>query len=57
MVSTIYGFLKPVSLGDSISVRLTVKQKSPARKPAYGEVRGDVEVFNQTGNLSLAAIV
>jgi len=40
-------FLKPVSPNDSIRVRLTVKQKSPARKPEYGEVRWDVEVFNQ----------
>jgi oxepin-CoA hydrolase/3-oxo-5,6-dehydrosuberyl-CoA semialdehyde dehydrogenase len=40
-------FLKPVSPGDAIRVRLTVKQKSPARKPEYGEVRWDVEVFNQ----------
>jgi oxepin-CoA hydrolase/3-oxo-5,6-dehydrosuberyl-CoA semialdehyde dehydrogenase len=40
-------FLKPVSPGDTIRVRLTVKQKSPARKPEYGEVRWDVEVFNQ----------
>jgi oxepin-CoA hydrolase/3-oxo-5,6-dehydrosuberyl-CoA semialdehyde dehydrogenase len=40
-------FLKPVSPGDVIRVRLTVKQKSPARKPEYGEVRWDVEVFNQ----------
>ena len=36
-------FLKPVSPGDAISVRLTVKQKTP-RKPEYGEVRWDVEV-------------
>jgi len=40
-------FLKPVSPDDVIRVRLTVKQKSPARKPEYGEVRWDVEVFNQ----------
>jgi oxepin-CoA hydrolase/3-oxo-5,6-dehydrosuberyl-CoA semialdehyde dehydrogenase len=40
-------FLKPVSPGDSIRVRLTVKHKGPARKPEYGEVRWDVEVFNQ----------
>jgi oxepin-CoA hydrolase/3-oxo-5,6-dehydrosuberyl-CoA semialdehyde dehydrogenase len=40
-------FLKPVSPDDSIRVKLTVKQKSPARKPDYGEVRWDVEVFNQ----------
>jgi len=41
-------FFKPVSPGDSISVRLTVKQKSP-RKPEYGEVRWDVEITNQHG--------
>ncbi|RJF89354.1 phenylacetic acid degradation bifunctional protein PaaZ [Oleomonas cavernae] len=39
-------FLKPVSPGDSISVRLTVKQKAP-RNAQYGEVRWDVEVTNQ----------
>ena len=42
-------FLKPVSPGDAISVRLTVKQKTAARKPEYGEVRWDVEVRNQLG--------
>lgn len=43
-------FLKPVSPGDAISVRLTVKQKTAARKPEYGEVRWDVEVVNQHGD-------
>ncbi|MCQ4160026.1 phenylacetic acid degradation bifunctional protein PaaZ [Roseomonas sp. GC11] len=42
-------FLKPVSPGDSIAVRLTVQSKSPARQPHYGEVRWDAEVFNQHG--------
>ena len=42
-------FLKPVSPGDSLRVRLTVKQKQAARKPEYGEVRWYVEVFNQNG--------
>ncbi len=42
-------FLKPVSPGDAIHVRLTVKQKQEARKPEYGEVRWDVEVINQNG--------
>ncbi|MFD2235977.1 phenylacetic acid degradation bifunctional protein PaaZ [Aureimonas populi] len=40
-------FLKPVSPGDDIRVRLTVKNKRPAREPDYGEVRWDVEIFNQ----------
>ncbi len=42
-------FLKPVSPGETIRVRLTVKQKQAARKPEYGEVRWDVEIFNQDG--------
>jgi len=41
-------FFKPVVPGDTIEVRLTVKQKSP-RKPEYGEVRWDVEITNQNG--------
>ncbi|ABD08331.1 Phenylacetic acid degradation protein paaN [Rhodopseudomonas palustris HaA2] len=40
-------FLKPVSPDDTIRVKLTVKQKSSARRPEYGEVRWDVEVVNQ----------
>ncbi|MGO4836112.1 MaoC/PaaZ C-terminal domain-containing protein, partial [Rhizobiaceae sp. 2RAB30] len=40
-------FLKPVSPGDTIRVRLTVKEKRAARTPEYGEVRWDIEVFNQ----------
>jgi oxepin-CoA hydrolase/3-oxo-5,6-dehydrosuberyl-CoA semialdehyde dehydrogenase len=43
-------FFKPVSPGDTISVRLTVKEKS-ARKPEYGEVRWDVSVTNQDGDV------
>ena len=54
-VLAIYGldslrFLKPVSPGDAIRVRLTVKAKNAARQPEYGEVRWDAEVFNQTGD-------
>jgi len=41
-------FFKPVSPGDTISVRLTVMRKTP-RKPEYGEVRWDVEITNQDG--------
>jgi oxepin-CoA hydrolase/3-oxo-5,6-dehydrosuberyl-CoA semialdehyde dehydrogenase len=41
-------FTKPVSPGDSIAVRLTVKQKAP-RDEKYGEVRWSVELTNQTG--------
>ncbi len=43
-------FLKPVVPGDSIRARVTVKTKT-ARKPEYGEVRWDVEVTNQDGDV------
>jgi oxepin-CoA hydrolase/3-oxo-5,6-dehydrosuberyl-CoA semialdehyde dehydrogenase len=46
-------FLKPVSPGDTIAVRLTVKQKA-LRKPEYGEVRWDVEVTNQNAEIVAA---
>ena len=41
-------FMAPVSPGDAISVRLTVKSRK-ARSPDYGEVRWDVEISNQKG--------
>jgi oxepin-CoA hydrolase / 3-oxo-5,6-dehydrosuberyl-CoA semialdehyde dehydrogenase len=41
-------FQKPVSPGDAIKVRLTVKSKQP-RNADYGEVRWDVEITNGTG--------
>jgi oxepin-CoA hydrolase/3-oxo-5,6-dehydrosuberyl-CoA semialdehyde dehydrogenase len=39
-------FMKPVSPGDSIKVRLTVKQKTK-RNDDYGEVRWHVSLSNQ----------
>ncbi|AUR04678.1 phenylacetic acid degradation protein PaaZ [Phaeobacter inhibens] len=39
-------FMKPVSAGDSIKVRLTVKKKTP-RNEDYGEVRWHVTLTNQ----------
>ncbi|MCK0168367.1 phenylacetic acid degradation bifunctional protein PaaZ [Jannaschia sp. S6380] len=39
-------FLAPVSPGDAIRVRLTVKHKTP-RTDEYGEIRWDVRVTNQ----------
>lgn len=41
-------FMKPVSPGDAIRVRLTAKDKK-ARNEEYGEVRWDVSVTNQEG--------
>lgn len=44
-------FLKPVSPGEAIRVRLTVKSKSP-RNEAYGEVRWDVEIMTGMGEIA-----
>ena len=43
-------FMKPVSAGDSISVRLTVKKKT-RRTEDYGEVRWHVTLTNQASEL------
>lgn len=43
-------FMKPVEAGESIKVRLTVKQKTP-RNDEYGEVRWHVSVTNQNDEL------
>lgn len=42
-------FMKPVSPGDAISVKLTVKRKT-RRTDSYGEVRWHVAVLNQDGD-------
>ncbi|WP_417475523.1 phenylacetic acid degradation bifunctional protein PaaZ [Leisingera sp.] len=44
-------FMKPVSAGDSIQVRLTVKKKTP-RNDEYGEVRWHVTLTNQDGDIA-----
>jgi oxepin-CoA hydrolase/3-oxo-5,6-dehydrosuberyl-CoA semialdehyde dehydrogenase len=41
-------FVKPVKPGESLSVQLTAKSKTP-RKPEYGEVRWAVKLTNQDG--------
>ncbi|SHJ55425.1 oxepin-CoA hydrolase / 3-oxo-5,6-dehydrosuberyl-CoA semialdehyde dehydrogenase [Shimia gijangensis] len=43
-------FMKPVSAGDSIKVRLTVKKKTP-RNEEYGEVRWHVTLTNQDNEM------
>ena len=43
-------FMKPVEAGESIKVRLSVKQKTP-RNDEYGEVRWHVTVTNQDDEL------
>lgn len=40
-------FIKPVHIGDTIRVKVTISEKKDARKPNFGQVTEHVEVFNQ----------
>lgn len=44
-------FIKPVFIGDTIKVRVTIKDKKDHKKPGYGLVTELVEVFNQQQEL------
>lgn len=44
-------FIKPVHIGDTITVQVTVKEKKEYKNPAYGLVTELVEVFNQRQEL------
>lgn len=40
-------FIKPVYIGDTIKVKITIKEKKIHKKPGMGLVTEQVEVFNQ----------
>lgn len=44
-------FIKPVFIADTISVKITIKEKKEHKKPGYGLVTELVEVSNQDGEL------
>jgi oxepin-CoA hydrolase/3-oxo-5,6-dehydrosuberyl-CoA semialdehyde dehydrogenase len=44
-------FVTPVKVGDSISAQLTCKEKKARQTESYGEVRWDLIVRNQDGEL------
>ena len=44
-------FLTPLNYGDSMTVRLTCKQKTLRGDSGYGEVRWDTEITNQDGEI------
>ncbi|MEE3237147.1 MAG: phenylacetic acid degradation bifunctional protein PaaZ [Pseudomonadota bacterium] len=44
-------FAQPVSIGDTLEVRLTCKQKTLREGSGYGEVRWDTEVTNQNDEI------
>ena len=55
-VSMTYGyerlrFTKPVFIGDTIKVKVTIKDKKDHKKPGYGLVTELVETFNQHNEL------
>jgi len=55
-VSMTYGyerlrFTRPVFIGDTIKVTVTIKDVKDHKKPGYGQVVEGVEVFNQQGEL------
>lgn len=47
-------FIKPVFIGDTIRVEVTIKEKRPSKKPEYGIVVELCEVFNQRDEVVLA---
>ena len=55
-VSMTYGyerlrFIKPVFIGDTVKVSVTIKDKKEHKKPGYGLVTELVETFNQHNDL------
>ena len=55
-VSMTYGyerlrFIKPVFIGDTLTVSVTIKEKKEHKKPGYGLVTELVEAFNQHNEL------
>lgn len=44
-------FLKPVFIGDTITGKITIKEKLDYKKPGYGRVIETLEVFNQHNDL------
>jgi acyl dehydratase len=47
-------FLKPVFIGDTLRVRVTIKDKRDAKSPRHGIVVELCEVFNQRNETVLA---
>ena len=47
-------FIKPVFIGDTIRVRLSIKEEREHKKPGHGVVSELVEVFNQRHETVLA---
>ncbi|MCW2119376.1 MULTISPECIES: MaoC family dehydratase [Flavobacterium] len=46
-------FVKPVYIGDTINVVITISEKKDSNKPEFGQINEHVEIFNQNGDLVL----
>ena len=46
-------FLKPVHIGDTITVKVTISEKKDSKKPKFGQVTEHVEVLNQRNEVVL----
>jgi len=44
-------FIRPVHIGDTITVHISISDKQPHKKPAYGLVTEKLEVLNQNDQL------
>ena len=44
-------FIKPVFIGDTINVTVTISEKKASKKPHLGQVTERVEVFNQKNEI------
>jgi acyl dehydratase len=47
-------FVKPVFIGDTLTVKVTIKEKRDFKRPDHGMVVEAVETFNQAGQVVLA---
>ena len=46
-------FIKPVFIGDTITVKVTIVEMKDHKKPGYGLVKERVEAFNQHHQLTM----
>ncbi|TNJ42181.1 MaoC family dehydratase N-terminal domain-containing protein [Tamlana fucoidanivorans] len=46
-------FIKPVYIGDTIRVAVTISEKKESKRPELGQINEHVEIFNQNDELVL----
>ena len=48
-------FIKPVFIGDTIKVKITIKEKRDYKDPAFGIIIELIQVFNQSNKIVMVA--